>query len=191
MLLFWPHYSPYFCCYHIYHDLSHYSHFISLKQPICELPEQLVAVCMHSSVGRELPDTNQGLFSLFLSLRSPSCFPFLHWSTSGMHKGEAPGWIKRGSRRLGTGWKAAKVLFHFRKLPGLLRRGISTSDFLKNKDAFVNTIALPFILTLALGQQFMFEVLSLATFWKRYLIPFACNNHHFRSPTRKEPDKQK
>lgn len=51
------------------------------------------------------------LFSLFLSPWSPSCFPFLHWSTSGMHKGEAPGWIKEAAEDWGLAGKLPKSYF--------------------------------------------------------------------------------
>lgn len=80
---------------------------------------------------------------------------------------------------------------HQDMFPGLLRRGTSTSDFLKHKDAFVNILALPLFCLSSLDHHLMPKVLSLAAFWVSYLIPFACNNHHFRPPARKGHDKQK
>lgn len=190
--LSWPQNAPYSCYYHTWWPFSLFIFYI-LEWSICGLSKQLSGARMCSSVHRELPKVDQHGSVAFLSLTfhsrsSPSWFPFLIQVQMG-YKWEAPGWIKRGSRRIRTVWKAAKALLRIKKQPGLLRREISTSDSLKYKDAFVNTIALPLFWLLPLGQQLVPKVL--AAFWERYLIPFACNNHHFRSPATKGPNKQK
>lgn len=122
---------------------------------------------------------------LTLCSKSPSCFLFVPLSTSGMHKWEAPGWVKRGSRRDQDWLESWQSPTSHEDTPRLLRRGISTSKFLKYKDALVSAITLPLLSLLPLGQQLTPKVLSLGAFWERYLIAFTCSNHHIR----KRPDK--
>lgn len=133
--------------------------------------------------------TLQYTFSPLLFTLSPSYFLFLHSSTSGMHKWEAPGWVKRGSRKDQDWLENCQSPFSHREIPGLSRRGISTSNFMKYKHAFVSTVTLPFFSLLPLSQQLMPKVLSRDAFWERYWIPFTCSSHHIRSPARNRPDK--
>lgn len=111
---------------------------------------------------------------------SPSCFLFLHSSMSGMHEWEAPGWVKRGRRKDQDWLESCQSPISHQETPKLLRRGISPSNFLKYKDALVNTLYCHYCLSASS---------QCPKFWERYLIAFPCSNHHIRSPTRKRPDK--